>query len=125
MDPISIMMVTLPIFIVFCSLFLVLPVSEAVLMWGAAPVLGVPLVLLFNTIGLNPIVALAGMSVIWPMGDALPPTAIIGRLTKDIVGMEESYGHMLKQCLIPAMLILIAGTLLVIFSTDLSFLTLL
>ncbi len=60
-------------------------------MWGAAPVLGVPLVLLFNTIGLNPIVALAGMSVIWPLGDALPPTAIIGRLTKDTVGMKEPY----------------------------------
>jgi CitMHS family citrate-Mg2+:H+ or citrate-Ca2+:H+ symporter len=99
---IAITVVTLPILIVFGSLFLVLPVSEAVLMWGAAPVLGVPLVLLFNTIGLNPIVALAGMSVIWPLGDALPPTAIIGRLTKDTVGMEKSYGHMLKHCLIPA-----------------------
>ncbi len=53
--------VTLPIAVVYASLFIVLPVSEAVLMWGAAPVLGVPLVLLFNTMGLNPIVALAGM----------------------------------------------------------------
>jgi len=122
---IAITVVTLPILIVFCSLFLVLPVSEAVLMWGAAPVLGVPLVLLFNTIGLNPIVALAGMSVIWPLGDALPPTAIIGRLTKDTVGMEESYIHMLKHCLIPSILIMIAGTLMVIFSKELSFLTLL
>ena len=122
---IAITVVTLPIIIVFYSLFLVLPVSEAVLMWGAAPVLGVPLVLLFNTIGLNPIVALAGMSVIWPLGDALPPTAIIGRLTKDIVGMEEPYGLMLKHSLIPAILIMIAGTLMVIFSKKLSFLTLL
>ncbi len=122
---IAITVVTLPIMIVFYSLFLVLPVSEAVLMWGAAPVLGVPLVLLFNTIGLNPIVALAGMSVIWPLGDALPPTAIIGRLTKDTVGMEEPYGHMLKHSLIPAILIMIAGTLMVIFSKKLSFLTLL
>jgi CitMHS family citrate-Mg2+:H+ or citrate-Ca2+:H+ symporter len=122
---IAITVVTLPVLIVFCSLFLVLPVSEAVLMWGAAPVLGVPLVLLFNTIGLNPIVALAGMSVIWPLGDALPPTAIIGRLTKDTVGMEEPYVHMLKHCLIPAILIMIAGTLMVIFSKELSFLTLL
>jgi CitMHS family citrate-Mg2+:H+ or citrate-Ca2+:H+ symporter len=122
---IAITVVTLPILIVFLSLFLVLPVSEAVLMWGAAPVLGVPLVLLFNTIGLNPIVALAGMSVIWPLGDALPPTAIIGRLTKDTVGMEEPYVHMLKHCLIPAILIMIAGTLMVIFSKELSFLTLL
>ncbi|MGD8537174.1 MAG: C4-dicarboxylate ABC transporter [Candidatus Aminicenantes bacterium] len=122
---IAITVVTLPILIVFGSLFLVLPVSEAVLMWGAAPVLGVPLVLLFNTIGLNPIVALAGMSVIWPLGDALPPTAIIGRLTKDTVEMEEPYGHMLKHCLVPAILIMILGTLMVIFSKELSFLTLL
>ncbi len=122
---IAITVVTLPILIVFGSLFLVLPVSEAVLMWGAAPVLGVPLVLLFNTIGLNPIVALAGMSVIWPLGDALPPTAIIGRLTKDTVEMEEPYVHMLKHCLVPAILIMILGTLMVIFSKELSFLTLL
>ena len=45
--------VTLPVAAVFLTLFLVLPVSEAVLMYGAAPVLGVPLVLLFNTIGLH------------------------------------------------------------------------
>ncbi len=122
---IAISIVTLPLTAVFLTLSFVLPISEAVLMWGAAPVLGVPLVLLFNTIGLNPIVALAGMSVIWPLGDALPPTAIIGRLTKDTVGMQEPYGHMLKHCLIPAILIILAGTLMVIFSKDLSFLTLL
>lgn len=57
--------VTLPVSVVFGILFFVLPISEAVLMWGAAPVIGVPLVLLFNTIGLNPIVALAGMSMMW------------------------------------------------------------
>jgi len=115
--------VTLPVTLVFATLFLVLPVSEAVLMWGAAPVLGVPLVLLFNTMGLNPIVALAGMSVIWPLGDALPPTAIIGRLTLDVVGYRESYGAFLKACLVPAVLIAIVGTLMVIGSSRLSFLT--
>jgi Na+/H+ antiporter NhaD/arsenite permease-like protein len=122
---IAVSIVTLPIMAVFLTLFFVLPVSEAVLMWGAAPVLGVPLVLLFNTIGLNPIVSLAGMSVIWPLGDALPPTAIIGRLTKDTVGMEEPYAKLLKHCLIPALIIMAVGTLMVIFSKDLSFLTLL
>ena len=122
---IAISVVTLPVVAVFFSLFLVLPVSEAVLMWGAAPVLGVPLVLLFNTIGLNPIIALAGMSIIWPLGDALPPTAIIGRLTKDTVGMEEPYMQMLKYCIVPALIISVVGTLMVIFSKSLSFLTLL
>ena len=120
---IAITTVTLPVTVVFLTLFLILPVSEAVLMWGAAPVLGVPLVLLFNTIGLNPVVALAGMSVIWPLGDAIPPTAIIGRLTTATVGVKEPYGQFLKHCLVPAALIAAAGTLMVVFSKKLSFLT--
>jgi hypothetical protein len=120
---IAITVVTLPVLIVYLTLFITLPVSEAVLMWGAAPVLGVPLVLLFNTINLDPIVALAGMSIIWPLGDALPPTAIIGRLTKDTVGMKEGYGQMLKDCIIHALIIMTAGTLMVVFSKKLSFLT--
>lgn len=122
---IAITVVTLPLATVFWTLAIVLPASEAVLMWGAAPVLGVPLVLLFNTVGLNPIVALAGMSVIWPLGDALPPTAIIGRLTKDTVGMKEPYTQLLKHCFIPAVIILAVGTLMVVFSKKLGFLTLL
>jgi len=115
--------VTLPVALVFATLFVVLPVSEAVLMWGAAPVLGVPLVLLFNNIGLNPIVALAGMSVIWTLGDALPPTAIIGRLTVDVVGYRERYGAFLRACLVPGVVIMVVGTLMVIFSARLTFLT--
>ena len=120
---IAITTVTLPVTIVLATLFLTLPVSEAVLMWGAAPVLGVPLVLLFNTIGLNPVVALAGMSVIWPLGDAIPPTAIIGRLTIETIGMKEPYSKFLRYCLVPAVLIMIAGTLMVVFSKKLGFLT--
>jgi len=122
---IAITIVTLPLVVVLLTLFLVLPVSEAVLMWGAAPVLGVPLVLLFNTIGLNPIIALAGMSVIWPLGDALPPTAIIGRLTHETVEMREPYSRLLKYCIIPAVIIMAVGTLMVVYSKKLSFLTLL
>ena len=120
---IAISVVTLPVMVVILTLFLTLPISETVLMWGAAPVLGVPLVLLFNTINLNPIVALAGMSIIWPLGDALPPTAIIGRLTVETVGMKEKYGTFLRYCIVPALLIIIVGTLMVVFSKKLAFLT--
>jgi len=122
---IAITTVTLPLTAVLITLPFVLPASEAVLMWGAAPVLGVPLVLLFNTIGLNPIVALAGMSIIWPLGDALPPTAIIGRLAKETVNMKKPYSNMLKFCIIPALIIMTVGILMVIFSKKLSFLTML
>jgi len=114
--------VTLPVIVVYASLFVLLPVSEAVLMYGSAPVIGVPLILLFNTINLNPIIALAGMSMIWPLGDALPPTAIIGRLTVSIVGYKEPYTKFLKMCLVPAIIIMIIGTLMVIFSSRLAFL---
>jgi CitMHS family citrate-Mg2+:H+ or citrate-Ca2+:H+ symporter len=119
----AVTVVTLPVAIVFATLWLVLPLSEAVLMYGAAPVLGVPLVLLFNTMGLDPIVALAGMSVIWPLGDALPPTAIIGRLTVDVVGYQDSYAKFLRACIVPAIIIMIVGTLMVVFASELSFLT--
>jgi CitMHS family citrate-Mg2+:H+ or citrate-Ca2+:H+ symporter len=119
----AVTVVTLPVAIVFATLWLVLPLSEAVLMYGAAPVLGVPLVLLFNTMGLDPIVALAGMSVIWPLGDALPPTAIIGRLTVDVVGYQDSYVKFLRACIVPAIIIMIVGTLMVVFASELSFLT--
>jgi len=115
--------VTLPLAVVFATLCIVLPISEAVLMYGAAPVLGVPLVLLFNTMGLDPIIALAGMSIIWPLGDALPPTAIIGRLTVGVVGYKDSYGKFLRCCALPAVMIMILGTLMVIYSDRLSFLT--
>ncbi len=115
--------VTLPAAVVFASLFWLMPISEAVLMYGAAPVIGVPLVLLFNSMGLDPIVALAGMSIIWPLGDALPPTAIIGRLTVSVVGYDESYGSFLKACAVPAVLIMIMGTMMVVFSKELGFLT--
>jgi CitMHS family citrate-Mg2+:H+ or citrate-Ca2+:H+ symporter len=119
---IAISVVTLPLVAVLLTLSVVLPASEAVLMWGAAPVLGVPLILFFNTIGLNPVVALSGMSVIWPLGDALPPTAIIGRLTVETTGLKEPYGRFLKECLVPALLIILTGTLMVVFSKELSFL---
>jgi CitMHS family citrate-Mg2+:H+ or citrate-Ca2+:H+ symporter len=115
--------VTLPILVVYATLFLVLPVSEAVLMWGAAPVIGVPLVLLFNARGLDPVVALAGMSLIWPLGDALPPTAIIGRLTVDVVGFKGRYGQFLQACVVPAIIIILIGTLMVVYSKELGFLT--
>jgi hypothetical protein len=120
---IAITTVTLPVTMVMLTLFLILPVSETVLMWGSAPVLGVPLVLFFNTLGLNPVVALAGMTIIWPLGDAIPPTAIIGRLTVATIGMKEPYGRFLKNCLVPAVLIAVVGTLMVVFSKKLAFLT--
>ena len=119
----AIAFITLPTILVIGGLFIFLPITEAVLMYGSAAVFGVPLILLFNSIGLDPIIALAGMSIIWPLGDALPPTAIIGRLTVNIVGVKEDYSKFLKQCIIPALIICLIGTLMVIYSSKLGFMT--
>jgi hypothetical protein len=63
------------------------------------------------------------MSLIWPLGDALPPTAIIGRLAVAAVGYDGPYGRFLRACAVPAVIIMIMGTLMVIYSAKLSFLT--
>ena len=63
------------------------------------------------------------MSLIWPLGDALPPTAIIGRLTVDVVGYHGSYGAFLKACAVPAIVIAVMGTLMVVFSARLAWMT--
>ncbi len=119
----AITFITLPTLLVIIGLFVFLPITESVLMYGSAAVFGVPLVLLFNSIGLDPVIALAGMSIIWPLGDALPPTAIIGRLTVNVVGPKESYAQFLKQCIVPAIIICVVGTLMVVFSDELGFLS--
>ena len=41
----------------------------------------------------------------------------------DVVGYRESYLRFLKSCVLPAVIIMIIGTLMVVFSAKLSFLT--
>ncbi|HHY46779.1 MAG TPA: C4-dicarboxylate ABC transporter [Firmicutes bacterium] len=120
---ISLSVVTMPILVIFATLFLVLPISEGVLQYGAAPLLGVPLIFLFNMKGLDPIIALAGMATIWPLGDALPPTTLVGRAAVMTVGYDGPYYQgFLKRCIVPALFIAALGTVYVVFSNALSFL---
>ena len=59
------------------------------------------------------------------VGQVIQRLAIIGRLTADTVGMKEPYTELLKYCIIPAAIIMAVGTLMVIFSKELAFFTLL
>jgi hypothetical protein len=120
---ISLGVVTLPLPIIFASLWLILPASEGLVQYAAAPLLGVPLILLFNMNGINPIMALAGMAVMFPIGDMLPPTTVVGRATTMTIGFTGSYYNgFVKRCLIPAAFILLLGTLYIVFGNELSFL---
>jgi len=64
---ISLGVVTLPLTVLFATLWLILPWSEGLVQYAAAPLLGIPLILLFNMKGLNPIIALSAMAVMWPL----------------------------------------------------------
>ena len=120
---ISLTVVTLPLGLLYATLFLILPISEGLLQYAVAPLLGVPLIFLFNMKGLDPIIALSAMAVMWPLGDCLPPTAVVGRAAVIELKYEgHYYREFVKSCIVPMACILTICTLVLIFSKHLSFL---
>lgn len=120
---ISLGVVTLPLGVLFATLFLILPISEGLLQYAVAPLLGVPLILLFNMKGLDPIMALSAMAVMWPLGDCLPPTAVVGRATViELKYKGDYFKEFVKACFVPMAFILLVCTLFIIFSSKLTFL---
>ena len=115
----SLEVVVLPIGVLFAALWLILPVSEGILQYAVAPLLGVPLIMLFNMRGLNPVIALACWSVMWPLGDCLPPTAVVGRAAVMELGYEgKYYGGFIRVVLLPMLAILALCTVAMIFSKE-------
>jgi CitMHS family citrate-Mg2+:H+ or citrate-Ca2+:H+ symporter len=114
--------IAMPITVIYILLPITIPVSEGLLGFGGAAVIGIPLIWTLNSLGVHPTVALAGLSLLWFLGDALPPTAIIGRLTLQTVGYKGSYVSFLKTCWVPWVLTTAVGTFMVVASKSLTFL---
>jgi CitMHS family citrate-Mg2+:H+ or citrate-Ca2+:H+ symporter len=119
---ISYAVISTPIILLYLLLIFLIPVSEGVLTYGGAAIIGIPLVWFLDSIGLHATVAIAGLSLIWPLGDGLPPTALIGRLTVMMTEYKGSYGSFLRQTWLPWILITAVGILMILFSAKLSFL---
>ena len=120
---VSLGVVTLPLWFLFISLWAILPVAQGVFQYAVAPLLGVPLIFLFNMKGMNPIIALSAMAVMWPLGDGFPPTAVVGRAT--VIELDYDgryYKDFLKTAAPPMLIILGICTLFLVFSNQLSFL---
>jgi CitMHS family citrate-Mg2+:H+ or citrate-Ca2+:H+ symporter len=115
-------LISTPLVLLFILLPVVIPVSEGVLTYGAAAILGIPLIWFFDSIGLHATVAIAGLSLLWPLGDGLPPTALIGRLSVMVSGHEGSYGSFLKRTWLPWLVITVTAILMIVFSAKLAFL---
>jgi len=119
---ISFAVISTPLVLLYILLIFIIPVSEGVLTYGGAAIIGIPLVWFLDSIGLHATVVIAGLSLIWPLGDGLPPTALIGRLTVMVTGYKDSYRSFLKATWLPWIVITIVGILMIIFSAKLGFL---
>lgn len=115
----SLAVVTLPLGVLYASLWLILPVSEGVLQYAVAPLFGVPLIMLFNMLGLDPVIALSTWAVMWPLGDCLPPTAVVGRAAvMELDYKGNYYSGFVKTALVPMLVILAMCTVVMIFSKE-------
>ena len=114
--------ISIPLVFLLISLAIVIPVSEGILTYGAAAVLGIPLIWYLDSIGFHATMAIAGLTMLWPLGDGLPPTALIGRLSVMVSDYKGSYWEFLRATWLPWLFITIVGILMIVYSAKLSFL---
>jgi hypothetical protein len=119
---ISFAVISAPLALLFVALAIIIPVSEGILTYGAAAVIGIPLIWFLDSRGYHATVAMAGLSLLWPLGDGLPPTALIGRLSIMVSEYKGPYWTFLKKTWLPWLVITIVGILMVVFSAKLAFL---
>ncbi len=106
----------------YVLLAIIIPISEGVLTYGAAAILGIPLIWFLQSVGLEETICIAALSLLWALGDGLPPTALIGRLSVMVSEYKGSYWEFLKSTWLPWLVITIVGVLMIACSASLSFL---
>lgn len=100
---IAITFVTLPVTFIYLTAIFFLPMAQGSLSYGSAIILGTPLIFLFNSIGFNVTIVAAALSLIFPLGDCMPPSRISGRVAIEVSGYEGSYMSFLRAIAIPAL----------------------
>ena len=119
---VSFAVISTPLVLLFVLLPVIIPFSEGVLTYGAAAIIGIPLIWFLDSIGYHATVVIAGLSLLWPLGDGLPPTALIGRLSTMVSDYEGSYRDFLKSTWLPWLVITAAAMAMILFSSKLAFL---
>jgi TRAP-type C4-dicarboxylate transport system permease large subunit len=100
------MLVGLPVALLYLSIGVSMPLFGAVSAYGSASILGVPFVLAL--LGSNEILVASALSLIAAMGDLMPPTALAGLFAAKVVE-QPNYIKVLKHCLVPAGLTILAS----------------
>ncbi len=97
---------SLPAALVYVAVAAGLPLFGGVSAYGSASVLGVPFLLALA--GNNAIIIASALSAIVGIGDLMPPAAMAARFSSQVVG-EPNVFKVLRRCLWPASLLLLAG----------------
>jgi TRAP-type C4-dicarboxylate transport system permease large subunit len=118
----SITFVTLPTIFIFLTVLIFCPFAQGCLSYGSAIIFGTPLIFMFNAAGMDTTVVCAALSLIFPIGDCLPPSRIVGRVSIETVGYRGSYMSFLKQIFLPVLLLGILAFIMLIVPNKLSFL---
>lgn len=118
----SFAVISTPLVLLFILLPVIIPFSEGVLTYGGAAIIGIPLIWFLDSLGFHATVVIAGLSLLWPLGDGLPPTALIGRLSIMVTGYKGSYGRFLITTWLPWLVITAVGMLMILYSSRLAFL---
>lgn len=113
---IAINFVTLPIVWIYITALLFCPLAQGSLSYGSAVILGVPIIFRFNSVGINVTVVAAALSLMFPLGDCLPPSRIVGRLSIEKVGYQGSYMKFLKTVLVPWLFLAAVALCMLIFT---------
>ena len=119
---IAISFVALPIIGIYASSLAVCPLAQGSLGFGSAVILGTPLIFVFNAIGANVTVVAAAFSILFALGDCLPPSRIVGRTAIETVGYRGSYTSFLKATAVPWLAMGVVGLLMLIWPNRLAFL---
>ncbi len=100
---IGITFITLPVIWIYITVLFVAPFLQGALNYGSAVVFGAPLIFLFNSMGFDPKIVAVALSLMFPIGDCLPPSRITGRLAIEAVGYEGKYTSFLLAVLVPCL----------------------
>ena len=119
---IAISFVALPIIGIYATSLMVCPLAQGSLGFGSAVILGTPLIFVFNAVGGNVTVVAAAFSMLFALGDCLPPSRIVGRTAVETVGYRGSYTSFLRATAVPWAVMGIVALLMLVFPNRLAFL---
>ncbi len=113
---IAITFVTLPVALIYVFAPIVLPFAQGSLSYSSGIILGTPLIFLFNSIGVNVTIVATALSLIYPLGDCLPPSRISGRVAIEVSDYKGSYMSFLRSIVVPAVFMAAVALVMLIFA---------